>query len=167
LHFGARGRPAAEAFQRQAARCESTIKPAISFSPGWRQLAYSNICMRINMIIETRIIGDIRVLDCAGKITLGEGTLSIRNGVRSALESGTKNIILNLNEVTYIDSSGLGELMRTHTSIANAGGKLKLLRITEKARELLAMSKLLTVFEIFEDEKEALASFDQPVAHSS
>jgi anti-sigma B factor antagonist len=111
------------------------------------------------MIIQMRIIGDIRVLDCSGKIRLGEGTMSIRNAVRDALESGTKKIILNLAEISYIDSSGVGELMSTYTSVVNEGGRLKLLHLTKKVHELMAITKLLTIFEVFDDEKEALASF--------
>ena len=111
------------------------------------------------MIIQMRIIGDVRILDCSGKIKLGEGTMAIRNAVRDALESGTKKIILNLEEVDHIDSSGVGELMRTYTSVIHEGGRLKLLYLTKRIRELLAITKLLTVFEVFDDEKEALASF--------
>ncbi|NLT68345.1 MAG: STAS domain-containing protein, partial [Acidobacteria bacterium] len=69
------------------------------------------------MIIQMRIIGDVRILDCNGKIKLGEGTMAIRNAIRDALDSGTKKVVLNLAEVTYIDSAGIGELMRTYTSV--------------------------------------------------
>ncbi len=119
------------------------------------------------MIIEMRMIGDVRVLDCSGKITLGEGTLSIRKVVRNALESGTKKIILNLQEVSYVDSSGLGELMRVHTSVGNAGAQIKLLHVNQRVRELLAMAKLSAYFEMFDDEKSALASFTQPLIRSA
>jgi anti-sigma B factor antagonist len=112
------------------------------------------------MKIEIRSVGDVRVLDCSGKITLGEGTMSIRNAVRDVLESGAKKLILNLADINYIDSSGVGELVSSYTTTVNRGGKLKLLRLTHKLRELLTITKLLTVFEIFEDEKTALASFD-------
>ena len=106
-----------------------------------------------------RIIGDVRILDCSGKIRLGEGTMSIRNAVRGALASGTKKIILNLEEINYIDSSGVGELIGAYTSVVNEGGLLKLLHLTRRLREVLAITKLLTVFEVFDDEKAALASF--------
>ncbi|MGD0101761.1 MAG: STAS domain-containing protein [Acidobacteriota bacterium] len=106
-----------------------------------------------------RIIGDVRILDCSGKIRLGEGTMSIRNAVRDALAGGTKKIILNLEEVNYIDSSGVGELIGAYTSMVNEGGRLKLLHLTKRIREVLAITKLLTVFEVFDDEKAALASF--------
>ncbi len=111
------------------------------------------------MIIQMRIIGDVRILDCSGQIRLGEGTMAVRNAVRDALDSGTKKIILNLEEVNYIDSSGVGELMRTYTSVLNQGGQLKLLHLTKRIRELLAITKLLTIFDVFDDERAALASF--------
>jgi anti-sigma B factor antagonist len=111
------------------------------------------------MVIEMRIIGDVRILDCSGKIRLGEGTMSIRNAVRDALASGTKKIILNLEEINYIDSSGVGELIGAYTFVVNEGGRLKLLHLTKRIHEVLAITKLLTVFEVFDDEKAALASF--------
>ncbi len=111
------------------------------------------------MVIEMRIIGDVRILDCSGKIRLGEGTMSIRKAVRDALASGTKKMILNLEEINYIDSSGVGELIGAYTSVVNEGGRLKLLHLTKRIREVLAITKLLTVFEVFDDEKAALASF--------
>jgi anti-sigma B factor antagonist len=111
------------------------------------------------MKIETRTIGDVRILDCSGKITLGEGTMSIRNTVRDVLQSGAKKVILNLADISYIDSSGVGELVSSYTTTVNKGGKLKLLKLTNKLRELLTITKLLTVFEIYDDEKEAISSF--------
>ncbi len=111
------------------------------------------------MIIQMRIIGEIRILDCNGQIRLGEGITAIRNAVRDSLDGGTKKIILNLEQVSYIDSSGVGELMRTYTSVINRGGQLRLLHLTRRFRELLAITKLLTVFEVFDDVRSALASF--------
>jgi len=111
------------------------------------------------MKIETRTIGDIRVLDCSGKITLGEGTMTVRNTVRDILKSDGKKIILNLGDVNYIDSSGIGELVSTYTTVTNSGGQLILLNLTKKIHELLAITKLLTVFQVFENEQAALASF--------
>ncbi len=111
------------------------------------------------MKIETRTIGDIKVLDCSGKITLGEGTMTVRNTVRDILKSDGKKIILNLGDVNYIDSSGIGELVSTYTTVTNSGGQLKLLNLTKKIQELLAITKLLTVFQVFENEQAALASF--------
>jgi len=111
------------------------------------------------MKIETRTVGDIRILDCSGKITLGEGTMAVRNTVRDILKNNGKKIILNLADVNYIDSSGIGELVSTYTTVTNAGGQLKLLSLTKKIQELLAITKLLTVFQVFNSESEALASF--------
>ena len=111
------------------------------------------------MKINTRTIGDIQILDWSGKITLGEGTMSVRNAVRDLLQSGGKKIILNLADVNYIDSSGIGELVSTYTTVTSSGGQLKLLNLTKKIHELLAITKLLTVFQVFENEQAALASF--------
>jgi anti-sigma B factor antagonist len=111
------------------------------------------------MKIETRTIGDVRVLDCSGKITLGEGTMAIRNTVRDTLKNNGKKIILNLADVNYIDSSGIGELVSSYTTVTNNGGSLKLLNLTKKIQELLAITKLLTVFQVFDNEQSALASF--------
>jgi anti-sigma B factor antagonist len=111
------------------------------------------------MNIDTRTIGDIQILDCSGQISLGVGTMSIRKTVREMMQSGTRKVILNLADVNYIDSSGVGELVNTFTTVVNSGGQLKLLHLTNKIRELLAITKLLTVFHVFDDEKAALASF--------
>jgi len=111
------------------------------------------------MKIEIRTIGDAKILDCSGKITLGEGTVSIRNTVLDLLQGGSKKIILNLGEISYIDSSGIGELVSTFTTVAKSGGKLKLLNLTKKIQQLLAITKLLTVFDTYENEEAALESF--------
>lgn len=111
------------------------------------------------MKIDTRTVGDVQVLDCSGKITLGEGTMTIRNTVREVLKNGGKKIVLNLAEVNYIDSSGIGELVSTFTTVTNQGGQLKLLKLTKKIQELLAITKLLTVFQVYNDEQEAVKSF--------
>ncbi len=111
------------------------------------------------MRIETRTVGDVYILDCSGKITLGEGTMAIRNTVRDILKGNGRKIILNLGDVSYIDSSGIGELVSTYTTVTNNGGRLVLLNLTKKIQELLAITKLLTVFEVFDDEQAALASF--------
>lgn len=111
------------------------------------------------MKIDARTVGDVQILDCSGKITLGEGTMAIRNKVREVLKEGGKKIILNLGDVNYIDSSGIGELVSTFTTVTNAGGQLKLLNLTKKIQELLAITKLLTVFSVYQSEQEAIASF--------
>jgi anti-sigma B factor antagonist len=113
----------------------------------------------MNMKIETRTVGDIKILDCSGRITLGEGTMAVRNTVRDLLKGDDKKIILNLAEVNYIDSSGIGELVSTYTTVTSNGGQLKLLNLTKKIHELLQITKLLTVFHVFDDEQATLASF--------
>ena len=111
------------------------------------------------MKIEIRTVGDVRILDCSGKITLGEGTMAVRNTVRDILKDNGKKIILNLANVNYIDSSGIGELVSTYTTVTNNGCQLKLLSLTKKIQELLAITKLLTVFQVFDSEAIAVASF--------
>jgi anti-sigma B factor antagonist len=111
------------------------------------------------MKIEMRTVGDVRILDCSGKITLGEGTMTVRNTVLDVLKDGGKKIILNLADVNYIDSSGIGELVRTYITVSNGGGQLKLLSLTKKIQELLQITKLLTVFQVYDSESAALASF--------
>jgi anti-sigma B factor antagonist len=113
----------------------------------------------MDMKIEIRTVGDVKILDCSGRITLGEGTMVVRKTVRDLLEDNEKKIILNLADVNYIDSSGIGELVSTYTTVTNSEGKLILLNLTKKIRELLAITKLLTVFNVFDDEQVALASF--------
>jgi anti-sigma B factor antagonist len=114
------------------------------------------------MIVQMRHVGDVRILDCSGKIKLGEGTISIRKVIGDALESGMNKILLNLEEVSYIDSSGIGGLISAYAAVLNGGGQLKLLHLTKRVRELLAITKLLTIFEVFDDEETALASFGKP-----
>jgi anti-sigma B factor antagonist len=111
------------------------------------------------MKIETRTVGDVHILDCSGKITLGEGTMAIRNTVKDVLKGGGKKIVLNLADVNYIDSSGIGELVSSYTTVTNQGGHLKLVNLTKKIQELLAITKLLTVFQVFDSEQAAIASF--------
>ena len=111
------------------------------------------------MKIENRIVGDVHVLDCSGKITLGEGTMAIRNTVREVLKNGGKKLVLNLADVNYIDSSGIGELVSSYTTVTNQGGQLKLLNLTKKIHELLAITKLLTVFQTYDNEQNAIGSF--------
>jgi len=111
------------------------------------------------MKIETRTVGDVHILDVSGKITLGEGTMAVRNTVRDVLKNGGKKIVLNLADVNYIDSSGIGELVSSYTTVTNQGGKLKLLNLTKKIQELLAITKLLTVFSVYDNEQQAISSF--------
>ncbi len=109
--------------------------------------------------IRERQAGDITVLDMDGRITIGEGSVALRSAVRRLLEEGKKNILLNLAGVGYIDSSGIGELVSSYTAIKNQQGQLKLLSLTEKLRDLLTITKLLTVFDAYDTEEEALKSF--------
>ena len=111
------------------------------------------------MEIHTRTVGDVHVLDISGKITLGEATANIRHTISDLLVNGGKKIVLNLTDVNYIDSSGIGELVRTYTTVTNEGKELKLLNLTKKVRELLVITKLLTVFQVYENEHAAVTSF--------
>jgi len=111
------------------------------------------------MKINSRIVGDIHFLDCSGTIVLGEETRTVRTTVGNILNNGGKKIVLNLANVNYIDSSGVGELVSTYTTVVKNGGQLKLLSLTKKIHELLAITKLLTVFQVFDDESAAIASF--------
>src|SRR5216684_6882224 len=109
--------------------------------------------------IHERQAGDVTVLDMNGRITIGEGSVALRSAIRRLLEEGKKNILLNLAGVGYIDSSGIGELVSSYTAIKNQDGQLKLLSLTEKLRDLLTITKLLTVFDAYDTEAEALSSF--------
>lgn len=111
------------------------------------------------MKINLRTIGDIHVLDCRGAITLGDGTQSIRNTIGGLLKSGGKKIVLNLADVPYIDSSGIGELVNTHTILAKGGGQLRLLNLTKRIHESLSIMKLLFVFQIYDSEPASINSF--------
>jgi anti-sigma B factor antagonist len=104
--------------------------------------------------------GDVTVLDLNGKVTIGEGSVALRSVIRRVLGEGKNKILLNLGSVGYIDSSGIGELVSSFTAVNQEGGTLKLLNLTEKIQDLLAITKLLTVFDVYEDEGEALSSFN-------
>ena len=109
--------------------------------------------------INERQAGDVTVLDMSGKITIGEGSVALRTAIRRLLEEGKKRILLNLAGVSYIDSSGIGELVSSYTAINKEGGQLKLLNLTQKIKDLLTITKLLTVFDVYDSEAEALNSF--------
>ncbi|HEY6327930.1 MAG TPA: STAS domain-containing protein [Blastocatellia bacterium] len=109
--------------------------------------------------IKERQAGDVVVVDLSGKITIGEGSVELREKIRTLLAEGKKKILLNLGDVGYVDSSGIGELVSSLTTTNNQGGQLKLLNLTKKIRDLLMITKLLTVFETFDSEQEAVASF--------
>ncbi|HET6218217.1 MAG TPA: STAS domain-containing protein [Acidobacteriaceae bacterium] len=109
--------------------------------------------------ISTRQVDGITVLDTSGRITLGEGSVQLRDAVRDLLSKGQKHILLNLGDVNYIDSSGIGELVSAFTTAKNQGGELKLLNLTRKVHDLLQITKLYTVFDVKDDEASAIASF--------
>jgi anti-sigma B factor antagonist len=109
--------------------------------------------------INERQAGDVTVLDMSGKITIGEGSVALRSAIRRLLEEGKKRILLNLAGVSYIDSSGIGELVSSYTAINKEGGQLKLLNLTQKIKDLLTITKLLTVFDVYDSEADALNSF--------
>ncbi len=107
----------------------------------------------------TRLVDGVTIVDVSGRITLGEGSSTLRETVRDLISKGQKNILLNLGDVTYIDSSGIGELVSSYTSVNNQGGKLKLLNLQKKVHDLLQITKLYTVFEVHTDEAAAVRSF--------
>ena len=113
----------------------------------------------MSMTFAIREVGGVTILDLSGKITLGEGGVTLREEVRKLLAEGKKKIVLNLAEVNYIDSSGLGELVSAYTAVKNAGGELKLLNLTSKVRDLLVITKLVTVFDVKDNEAAAVSSF--------
>jgi len=113
----------------------------------------------VTMKASNRQVGGINVVDMSGRITLGEGSVVLREAVKDLLAKGQKKILLNLGDVTYIDSSGIGELVSAFTSVRNQGGELKLLNLTKKVHDLLQITKLYTVFDIKDDEAAAITSF--------
>lgn len=111
------------------------------------------------MHIEERVVGDVVVLDLKGKITLGDGDELLKDKVNSLLNQGHTRLVLNLSDVPYIDSAGLGSIVRTYTTVSRQGGSLKLVNLTKRITDLLSITKLLTVFETFESETDAVRSF--------
>jgi len=113
----------------------------------------------VSVKLSTRQVGDVTVIDATGRITLGEGASTFRDTVRDLAAKGDKKILLNLSDVTYIDSSGIGELVSGFTTVTNHGGVLKLLGLSKRVKDLLQITKLYTVFEVFDDESTAVRSF--------
>jgi anti-sigma B factor antagonist len=109
--------------------------------------------------MSTREVENITVIDLSGQITLGEATAALRDEIRDEVNHGARKILLNLADVTYIDSSGLGELTSAFTSVKNRDGALKLLSLTKRVHDLMQITKLYTVFDVYDDEKKAIASF--------
>ena len=112
----------------------------------------------MSLSLKTRKVGDVVVIDLSGKLTIGEPVLLLREALRTQTAEGQRKFILNLADVGYIDSSGLGELVSSYTTVRNKGGDVKLLKLTSKTRDLLQMTKLLTVFDVYDDEDKAVAS---------
>ncbi len=113
----------------------------------------------MTMKASNRQINGVTVVDMSGRITLGEGSVVLRDSIRDLVAKGQKKILLNLGDVTYIDSSGIGELVSAFTTVRNQGGELKLLNLTKKVHDLLQITKLYTVFDIKDDERAAVGSF--------
>jgi anti-sigma B factor antagonist len=111
------------------------------------------------MEIVERTVSDVTVLDLKGKMTLGEGDELLKDKINSLLASGKKKLLLNLEAVPYIDSAGLGEVVRTYTTVSRQGGSLKLLNLTKRIEDLLSITKLLTVFDTYDNEAEAIKSY--------
>jgi len=115
----------------------------------------------VSMKATIRQVDSVMVVDVSGRITLGEGCAQLRELIRDQLSKGKKQILLNLADVTYIDSSGIGELVSAYTAVSNQGGQLKLLNLTKKVHDLLQITKLYTVFDIHDDEAKGIASFQK------
>lgn len=113
----------------------------------------------MTMKASTRQVDGVTIIDLSGRITLGEGSVVLRDTIRDSVSRGQKKILLNLGDVTYIDSSGIGELVSAFTSVRNQGGELKLLNLTKKVHDLLQITKLYTVFDIKDDEAAAISAF--------
>ncbi|MDQ5845640.1 MAG: STAS domain-containing protein [Acidobacteriota bacterium] len=109
--------------------------------------------------VKERQAGDVKILDMDGSVRMGEGAVSLRNAIRGLVDGGNKKILLNLGGVKNIDSSGIGELIANYTTVSRDGGQLKLLNLTDKIQNLLVITKLLTVFDSYDNEAEALNSF--------
>ena len=109
--------------------------------------------------VKERQAGDVSILDLSGEVRIGEGSISLRDSIRKLADQGKTKVLLNLGGVKYIDSSGIGELIANYTTISRQGGQLKLLNLTDKIQNLLVITKLLTVFDSYDNEAEALKSF--------
>jgi anti-sigma B factor antagonist len=113
----------------------------------------------MSLAVNTRQAGDVIIMDVSGRITLGEAASTLRNAIQSMAKEGHQKILLNLADASYIDSSGLGMLVSAFATLTNQGGQLKLLKVTARVKDLLLITKLYTVFEVFDDEGTALQSF--------
>ena len=109
--------------------------------------------------IKERQAGDVTIMDLDGEVRIGDSATALRSAIRNLVAGGSNKLLLNLAGVRYIDSSGIGELIANYTTVGRTGGQLKLLNLTEKVQDLLVITKLLTVFDVYDDESEALSSF--------
>jgi anti-sigma B factor antagonist len=130
----------------------SAYKGAITVSPEKEEFS-------VALTIASREVDGVTVLDLSGRITLGEGSVQLREAIRDLISKGQKNVLLNMGDVNYIDSSGLGELVSAYTTSKNQGAALKLLSLTKKVKDVLQLTKLYTVFDIYDDEASAIASY--------
>lgn len=108
---------------------------------------------------KVRDLGNVRIFDLEGKITIGGGDIELRQLIEQSLEQDKKNIVLNLEKVSHVDSSGIGEMVGCFTTVARRGGDMKLLNLTQKINDILSVTQLITVFDVFDSEGEALSSF--------
>jgi anti-sigma B factor antagonist len=113
-----------------------------------------------NLNIEERRIGDVTVLDMDGNIRIGGSNIALAKAISALVSEGRKRVVLNLARVAYVDSSGLGELISGHVALSNSGGEIKLLNLTKRLKELMTMTKLLTIFDVYDDESKAIDSFN-------
>jgi len=113
----------------------------------------------VSVKLSTRQVGDVSVVDVAGRITLGEGSSALRETLRDMVSKNQKKILLNLGDVSYIDSSGIGELVSGFTTVTNSGGQLKLLNLNKRVKDLLQITKLYSVFDVHDDEAHAIRAF--------
>jgi anti-sigma B factor antagonist len=117
------------------------------------------------MHISERTVGDVVIVDLSGKVTLGDGgDVVLKDKIQSLLQQGQKHVLLNLSEVSYVDSAGLGQIVQSYATVMKSGGSLKLLNVTKRIKDLLSITKLLTVFECHDNEAEAVASFSSSKA---
>ncbi len=115
------------------------------------------------MQISERAVGDVVIVDVSGKITLGDGGDAIlKDKMRSLIQQNQKKVLLNLGEVSYVDSAGLGEIVQAYAAVTKSGGALKLMNTTKRIKDLLSITKLLTVFDTYDSEAEAITSFSKP-----
>jgi anti-sigma B factor antagonist len=112
----------------------------------------------MSLTVKTRKIDNVVIMDLSGKLTIGEPVMQLRDSLRVQVAEGASKFIINLGDVSYVDSSGLGELVSSYTTVRNKGGDVKLLKLTAKIKDLLQMTKLLTVFDVYDDEAKAIAS---------